>query len=76
MFLAAAQALSAQILPEEIAAGSIYPSINRVREVSVAIAVAVCQVAKQAGLVEGNLPEANLAGYITAQMYDPQYRVS
>ncbi len=76
MFLAAAQALSAQILPEEIAAGSIYPSINRVREVSVAIAVAVCQVAKQAGLVEGNLPEADLAGYITAQMYDPRYRVS
>ncbi|TXI22813.1 MAG: NAD-dependent malic enzyme [Nitrosomonas sp.] len=76
MFLAAAHALSAQILPEEIAAGSIYPSIHRVRSVSLAIAVAVCQVAKQAGLTEETLPETDLASYIAAKMYDPQYRVN
>lgn len=75
MFLAAAQALSAQILPEEIENGAIYPSIHRVRAVSLAIAVAVCQVAKQAGLVAVELPEADLANYFATKMYDPRYSV-
>lgn len=75
MFLVAAQALSNQILPEEIENGAIYPSIHRVRAVSLAIAVAVCQIAKQAGLAEEKLPEADLAGYIATKMYDPRYRV-
>lgn len=75
MFLAAAKTLSDQILPEEIENGAIYPSIHRVRAVSLAIAVAVCQIAKQAGLAEEKLPEADLAGYIAGKMYDPRYRV-
>ena len=72
MFLAAAKALANMVLPEEIEVGAIYPSLNRVRTVSHAIAVAVCRIAQQEGLAENSLPE-NLAEYIRAMMYEPNY---
>ena len=70
-----ARVLSAQILSEKIENGAIYPSFHRVQAVSLAIAVAVCQVAKQAGLVAVELPEADLANYFATKMYDPRYSV-
>ena len=72
MFLAAAEALSSLVTEEEIARGSVYPSLTRVRQVSLSIAVAVCRVAMQEGLVVKKMPE-DLDGYIQSLMYEPDY---
>lgn len=72
MFLAAARVLANMVLPEEIEAGAIYPTLNRVRSVSHGIAVAVCQIAQQEGLAEIALPE-DLATYVRSLMYEPDY---
>lgn len=72
MFLAAAEVLASIVTPQEIHNGSIYPALTRVREVSHAIAVAVCRVAAQEGLAELRLPE-DLNSYIKSLMYEPNY---
>lgn len=72
MFLSAAAVLSKKVTEDEIAKGAIYPSLKRVREVSRAIAVAVCQVAMQEGLDNEVLP-ADLDEYIQALVYEPEY---
>lgn len=72
MFLAAAQVLANIVTEQEIRNGAIYPALPRVREVSHAIAVAVCQVAMQEGLTDDCLPE-DLSGYIKSLMYEPNY---
>lgn len=72
MFLAAAENLSMHVTDEEIAKGSVYPSLNRVRKVSCSIAVAVCQVAISDGLAQDKLPE-DLDTYVQSLMYDPVY---
>lgn len=72
MFLTAAKVLADLVLPEEIEMGAIYPSLERVRSVSHAIAIAVCQVAQQEGLAKHPLPE-DLASYVRALMYEPNY---
>jgi len=72
MFLTAAQVLSSMVTDEEIAKGAVYPSLKRVRDVSRAIAVSVCEVAVREGLVEDDLPDP-LDEYIRSLMYDPGY---
>lgn len=72
MFLAAARILANIVSEQEIGDGAVYPALPRVREVSHAIAVAVCQVAKREGLTATNLPE-DLNGYVRSLMYDPDY---
>jgi malate dehydrogenase (oxaloacetate-decarboxylating)(NADP+) len=44
MIAAAAKALNAQVSEEDFNLGRIYPSLTRIREVSVAIALAVAKV--------------------------------
>lgn len=72
MFLAAAEVLANRVLPEEIERGSIYPALTRVRTVSHAIAVKVCQVAQQEGLTAQELPD-DLETYVRSLMYEPNY---
>ncbi|SES72050.1 malate dehydrogenase (oxaloacetate-decarboxylating)(NADP+) [Nitrosomonas marina] len=72
MFLAAAKTLSERVTDDEIAKGAVYPSLNRVREVSRSIAVAVCQAAMHDNLARGEIPE-NLDEYVLSLMYDPLY---
>jgi malate dehydrogenase (oxaloacetate-decarboxylating)(NADP+) len=72
MFLIAARVLANMVLPEEIEVGAIYPSLSRIRSVSHAIAVAICQVAQQEGLVDDALPE-DLTTYVRSLMYEPNY---
>ena len=73
MFLAAARALDAQVTDADLAQGSIYPALERVREVSVKIAAAVAEVAYEQGLARRSRPD-DLAAYIESRMYDPRYR--
>lgn len=72
MFLTAAKVLADMVLQEEIEVGAIYPSLNRVRAVSHAIAIAVCQVAQQEELTTHEPPH-DLAAYVRSLMYEPGY---
>ena len=72
MFLVAARVLADTVSEQEIALGAIYPPLTRIREVSHAIAVAVCQVASSEGLTDTNLPD-DLDNYVASFMYEPNY---
>ena len=50
MFMAAVRALCAQVTPEDLAQGSLFPPLAQVREVSAHIAAAVAQVVFDQGL--------------------------
>jgi len=72
MFSAAASALAGQVTAEDLAQGSIYPSLTRIREVSAHIAAAVAEVAFEKKLARARRP-AKLLPWIRQQMYDPRY---
>jgi malate dehydrogenase (oxaloacetate-decarboxylating)(NADP+) len=73
MFAAAAKALDEQVLEEDFMLGRIYPSLSRIREVSVNIALAVAKIAFVRGLTAMSEP-ADLLGLIKSKMYDPTYK--
>jgi malate dehydrogenase (oxaloacetate-decarboxylating)(NADP+) len=73
MFSAAAETLASQVTAADLAQGSIYPSLTRIREVSAHIAAAVAEVAYERGLAAKRRPQDVLA-YVKSQMYDPHYR--
>jgi malate dehydrogenase (oxaloacetate-decarboxylating)(NADP+) len=73
MFLAAAKALAAQVSADDLAQGSMYPPLERIRDVSVAIAAAVADVAYDQGLATQPRPEDQLS-HIRSHMYEPAYR--
>ncbi|MBP2677892.1 MAG: maeA, partial [Deltaproteobacteria bacterium] len=72
MFFEAAKTLSGMVTGEEYAMGRIYPRLDRIREVSVAIGVAVAEVVFRRGLTKMNRPD-DLVGHVKARMYDPVY---
>jgi malate dehydrogenase (oxaloacetate-decarboxylating)(NADP+) len=72
MFMAAARALADTVLQEDLAQGSLFPALTRVREVSAQIAVAVADVVFAEGLAGIERP-ADLLAYMQGQMYDPHY---
>jgi malate dehydrogenase (oxaloacetate-decarboxylating)(NADP+) len=72
MFRTAAKTLAQQVTADELARGSLYPHLNRIRRVSAAIAAAVAEVAYEKGLAARPRP-ADLAEYVCGQMYDPVY---
>jgi malate dehydrogenase (oxaloacetate-decarboxylating)(NADP+) len=72
MFLAAAQTLAKLVQPEDLAMGRVYPSLTKIREVSLAIAVAVAEDAYANGLARRPRP-ADLAADIRSRMFDPVY---
>lgn len=72
MFMAAARTLASLVTEDDLAQGRVYPSLQRIREVSAAIGTAVAEVAYARGLARVERPE-NLADFIEAQMYQPVY---
>ncbi len=72
MFLVAARTLAEQVTGEDLAQGSLYPPLSRVRDVSAAIATAVARVAYEHGLAAAPKP-SDLAAFVRAHMYDPRY---
>ena len=72
MFLAAADALAAQVREKDLARGAIYPPLKDIRALSLAIAVAVAEVAYDQGLATVERPD-DLEATIKAGMYDPYY---
>ncbi len=72
MFFAAAKALADAVSPADLAQGRIYPPLEKIRDVSAAIAAAVAEVAYARDLATKPHP-ADLIGYIKSQMYQPVY---
>jgi malate dehydrogenase (oxaloacetate-decarboxylating)(NADP+) len=72
MFFAAAKELAAKVRESDLAQGRIYPGLDRIREVSIAIGVAVADLAFRRGLTERKRP-ADLVRHVKAIVYDPRY---
>ncbi|MBR0963201.1 NAD-dependent malic enzyme [Bradyrhizobium diazoefficiens] len=72
MFMAAAHTLADCVGKEDLAQGSLYPALPRIREVSVRIAAAVADVAFQRGLADGPAPN-DVKALVQSQMYEPKY---
>ena len=72
MFLAAARKLADLVSEEDLARGSLYPSLNDIRPISEEIAVAVAQYAYDKGLAFAERPE-DLKAAMKASMYTPSY---
>ncbi|CAI5986627.1 unnamed protein product [Closterium sp. NIES-65] len=74
MFLAAAEALAAQVSDDDREQGRVYPPIWKIRQISAHIARAVAAKAYDLG-VATNLPRPpDLLSYAFSKMYNPQYR--
>jgi malate dehydrogenase (oxaloacetate-decarboxylating)(NADP+) len=73
MFAAAARTLAMEVEESDLAIGRIYPSLTRIREVSLAIAAAVAGVAYRDGLATAPEPE-DIPARIREEMFEPVYR--
>jgi malate dehydrogenase (oxaloacetate-decarboxylating)(NADP+) len=72
MFMAAANSLAELVTKADLAQGSLYPALPRIREVSAHIAADVAQVAYQRDLADAPAPN-DVMTHVQAQMYDPRY---
>ena len=72
MFMSAAHSLAHDVSETDLAQGSLYPALPRIREVSANIAAAVAAVAYRRGLGSGPAPE-DVAAHVRKEMYDPHY---
>jgi len=72
MFIAAARTLASLIRENELAEGRVYPSLKRIHEVSLAIAIAVAEEVFAQKLNSQPRP-ADLPAYIKSQMFKPEY---
>ena len=71
MFLAAAEALARAVLPAELDRGTIYPGIDRLREVAVLVAEAVVGAARRE--LRGVMSPEELSAAMREQLYQPSY---
>lgn len=72
MFLAAARTLSEMATSEELDEGRVYPSLGRIREVSLRIAVEVARVAYREGVAQEAEP-VDLEVEIASRMFSANY---
>jgi len=73
MFLVAARTLAEEVSETDLRFGRVYPPLPRIREVSLAVAVAVAEIAYAKGLASKPRP-ADLTSFIESQMYEPEYQ--
>jgi malate dehydrogenase (oxaloacetate-decarboxylating)(NADP+) len=72
MFLAAARALADEVSDADLEQGSLLPPIEKMRQGSIAIAVAVAKTVYQQELAQQPEPD-DLPTFIKSQMYEPTY---
>ena len=72
MFMAAATTLAGLVESSDLAQGSLYPALARVREVSAHIAAAVAKIAFAERLA--GVPEpSDVLAFVRSRMYEPRY---
>ena len=64
--------LAAETSQADLEIGRVYPGLDRIRDVSVRIAVAVAEVAYDRGLANRPRPD-DLTAAVRAEMFDPDY---
>ena len=72
MFMGSAHTLASLTTESDLAQGSLYPSLGRVREVSAHIAAGLAKIAHKRGMASSAEPE-DLLVQANATMYDPHY---
>ncbi len=72
MFLAAARTLAGAVDESDLARGSVFPPLHRIREISAAIATEVALIAYERGLATEPRP-SDVRASIVARMYQPHY---
>lgn len=72
MFMGSAHMLASLTTESDLAQGSLYPSLSRVREVSAHIAAGLAKTAHKNGMAQEKEPE-DLLAQAHATMYDPRY---
>jgi len=72
MFMDAARTLAELVTADDLAQGSLYPALPRIREVSAHIGTVVAENAYKNGLA-GKPRPADVAADVRAQMFDPHY---
>ena len=73
MFFTAAKTLAHMVTEEELDAGTIYPDLAKIRQISLAIAAAVARLAWEQGLAQYAEPK-DIRQYVRDRMYHPDYR--
>ena len=73
MFLDAALALAAQVSPDDLEEGAVYPALSGIRACSLAVACAVVRRAIREGMTDLRI-DAGLEDLVTAAMWMPEYR--
>jgi malate dehydrogenase (oxaloacetate-decarboxylating)(NADP+) len=72
MFMGAAHALAELITEADLAEGSLYPSLTRIREVSAAIGTRVARIAYARALAPAPAPH-DVFAHVRSCMYEPRY---
>lgn len=73
MFIAAARSLAGQVTDEDLALGRVFPSLERIRDVSAHIAVAVAKDVYEEGCNRKTRPD-DLLEHVRSLMYEPAYQ--
>ena len=72
MFLAGARALAAEVSDADLERGALYPALNRIREISLSVAVSVADSAYRSGVASSTKPR-ELRNHLAELMYQPNY---
>lgn len=72
MFTAAAQVIGQMVTEEDLQIGRVFPTLSRIREVSINIAIAVCEIASREELATRPMPH-DLRTHLREIVYDPTY---
>ena len=73
VFLKAAQCLAGQVSQEDLDLGRLYPHMNKIREVSMKIAIHVTNYAYDSGLANYYPKPANTEAFIDSNVYRLDY---
>jgi malate dehydrogenase (oxaloacetate-decarboxylating)(NADP+) len=72
MFLTAAKTLAAMVTPADLKQGSVYPSLQKIKEISTIIAMAVAEAAYEKKLAAASKP-IDMKAFIQSHMWEPVY---
>jgi malate dehydrogenase (oxaloacetate-decarboxylating)(NADP+) len=76
LFYLTAKTLSNQVTEEDLSSGLVYPPIEKIRDVSRKIAVALAEYAYEKNLAALYPKPTNLEDFIQTQQYSPEYEDS